>query len=400
MAKKLIYIILDGAADRPIKELGNKTPLEAARKPYLDSLARYSKLGMMTVIRHDIAPESDEAMLALLGYDPFIYARGRGPLEALGADALKDMKNEVILRCNFALGKNSFITETEAVPSPAEMKKTVRLINKLGMISDVETKLVPTVGHRAVLILKGPDLSAKISNANPSYRIVENFVTTALPKVNLRFEGCKPLDGTKEAKKTSQVLNAWLGAARKILEAHKFKSSNLILARGAGDEFPNLHKLVKSWALLADMPVEKAIGKLCGMKIIDKPSSLKKSAEAILENLSSFDCFYIEIKGPDSFAHRGDAAGKKEFIEKIDSEFFKLLLSNLMKPGIKVRICVVSDHTTSCASKSHTQDPVPVMIYDSDLRGDNIKKFGENYCSKGSLRFTSGTQLFDMLSKR
>jgi len=403
--KRFIYVILDGAADLPIRELGNKTPLEAAEKPYLDALAKYSRLGVMSVVRHDIAPESDEAMLSLLGFDPFVYHTGRGPLEALGADVVKEIKDEVILRCNFAKEEHGFITDTEVVPGPAEIKKIARLLNKINKIGGVETKFVPTAGHRSVLILKGKNLSPKITNANPSYRMVEGFVTTALPKVNLRFVPCKPLEKTPAAAKTAQVLNAWLGAARKILCAHRIKCANLILARGAGNSFPDLKNFKTRWALLADMPVEKAIGKLCGMTVLKKPPFISgknynfgKLADIILKNFSRFDCFYIEIKGPDMYAHRNDPIGKKQIIEKIDHGFFKPLFSKLIENGAYVKICVAADHTTSCATKSHTSNPVPVMIYDSDTKGDNINKFGERYCAEGKLRFTSGTELFRLLN--
>lgn len=395
--KKLIYVILDGASDKPIKELGNKTPFETAYKPYLDSLAGYSKLGMMSVVRNDIAPESDEAMLALLGFDPFTSHKGRGPLEALGADVISDIRSKVILRCNFAKEEKGFITDTEAIPSSAEMKKITRLLNKIDKIRDVKVSFVPTTGHRAVLILKGKNLSPKISNTNPSYVIKENFVTSALPKINLRHATSKPLNKTPEAVKTAQIVNSWHEAARKILAAHKFKSCNMILSRGAGNEFPTLKKFKQRWALLADMPVEKAIGKLCGMKILEKPASLKKTAETILKNLEKFDGVYIEIKGPDAYAHKGNPAGKKQIIEKIDREFFKPLLSELLQPGADVKICVTADHTTACATKAHTSDPVPVLIYSPGSSGDNINKFGEHYCSQGSLHFISAVRLFEML---
>jgi len=395
--KKLIYVILDGAADRPVKELGNKTPLEAAVKPYLDSLAKYSKLGLMTTIRDDIAPESDEAMLALLGFDPFYYAKGRGPLEALGAGVIKSISNEVILRCNFAREESGFITETEAIPKSPELYKIAGLLNKIGRIRDVETRFVPTVGHRAVLILKGKGLSPRISDTNPSYLVKEDFVSTALPKINLRHTTSKPLDRTPEAAKTAQIVNSWHEAARKILVAHKFKSCNIILSRGAGSEFPRLKKFRQRWCLLADMPVEKAIGILCGMKVLEKPKNLKRSADMILENLKKYDCFYIELKGPDEFAHRADPVGKKQVIERIDGQFFKTLLSKLLQPGVNIEICVTADHTTSCEAKSHTSDAVPVLIYKPGVPGDNIKKFGEFSCAQGKLRLRSAMQLFEML---
>ena len=204
------------------------------------------------------------------------------------------------------------------------------------------------------------------------------------------------MDKTPEAAKTAQIVNSWHETARKILMAHKL-GTNIILSRGAGSEFPRLKKFRQRWALFADMPVEKAIGRLCNMKIFEKSKNLKRSADMILENLSKFDCFYIELKGPDTFAHRGDPVGKKQVIEKIDELFFKTLLSKLLQPGIDVEICVTADHTTACTSKSHTSDPVPVLIYKPGIAGDNINKYGEYHCAQGKLRFKSATQLFEVL---
>src|SRR3990172_7629899 len=111
---KILYIILDGLGDRPIKALGNKTPLEAAKKQHFDELAAKSKLGLLYAIQKDLAPESDAASFALFGYDPFKYYRGRGPMEALGA-GIKIKKGDVVMRCNFASESAGLIRDVEAV---------------------------------------------------------------------------------------------------------------------------------------------------------------------------------------------------------------------------------------------------------------------------------------------
>ncbi len=80
--KKIIYIVLDGIGDEPVAELGNKTPLEAALTPNMDRLAQKGRTGMVQIFSPGIAPESDIAVISLLGYNPNKCYTGRGPLEA------------------------------------------------------------------------------------------------------------------------------------------------------------------------------------------------------------------------------------------------------------------------------------------------------------------------------
>ena len=114
---KLLYIVIDGMGDLPDKNLGNKTPLEAALTPNLDALARKGKTGLMYSVKKGVAPESDVAVISLLGYDPFKYSTGRGIIEAVGAGLnLKD--GDLALRCNFAtLGKGTEILDRRVARS-------------------------------------------------------------------------------------------------------------------------------------------------------------------------------------------------------------------------------------------------------------------------------------------
>ncbi len=103
MNRKILYVILDGLGDRPIASLGGRTPLDAAGTPNLDRLAAAGEQGLVTTVGEGIAPESDVAVMAILGYDPRIYHAGRGPLEALGA-GLTFATGDLALRGNFATG--------------------------------------------------------------------------------------------------------------------------------------------------------------------------------------------------------------------------------------------------------------------------------------------------------
>ncbi len=387
MLMKLLYIVLDGAADLPIKELKNQTPLEAAAKLYLDELSAKSKLGIMNVISKDIAPESDQATLTLLGVNPFTNYTGRGPLEAYGF-GIKAKPGDIILRCDFGFQERGKIKRAKVIPAESEIGKIKEELSKLNKIGDIKTKFVHTTDYRGVLILSGKNLSPKISNTHPGYQIVKDFVTTAIPKRdNVPVLRCEALE--KQAEKTAAIVNDWLLHAHAVLEHKKF-STNLITVRGAGNNLPKLPKL-RGWAMLADMPVENAIGKLCGMKVLKKPEDLRKLAIAAKSALNKSKAVYVQIKGTDNFSHDGDYAGKIKFIEELDSKFIKKILS--LKDTI---ICVTEDHTTSSKTKTHTADAVPILLYVPDDFGDYLR-FTEKLAAKGSLGKLTGIKLFGIL---
>ncbi len=391
---KKLYVVLDGLGDKPIKRVGNKTPLEAATTLHLNYLAGKSETGMMQAIP-GVAPESDEAMLALLGFNPFVYHKGRGPLEAFGA-GVKFGYKDVVLRCNFAKVSGSKILDTESEISDKEVRQ-------LEAIKVSGARFKHTVGHRGVLILSG-GVSDKVSNTNPTYKILKNYaksqiehskiahgnfcyVTTALPKnKELKTLKCRPLESSTAARKSAELINKFISAAEKILK------NKTVLTRGAGIGLPRLPHLAGRWALLADMPVERAIGKLCGMAVLKKEADYRKLAKQALEMLEEYDNIYFEIKGPDSFAHRGDFRGKQKIVEKIDKEFFGTLVEGLNFDEFV--ICVTADHATSSKLKAHTADAVPAILHRPYNPGGGLIKFSEKFCKeRGSLGLLSGVEL-------
>ena len=96
---KYVILVGDGMGDYPIPELGGKTPLEAAKTPSMDELARRGELGCARTIPPGKEPGSDIANLAIMGYDPVRYHTGRAPLEA-AALGVELGPQEVAFRCN------------------------------------------------------------------------------------------------------------------------------------------------------------------------------------------------------------------------------------------------------------------------------------------------------------
>lgn len=383
---KLLIVILDGLGDRKYKELSNRTPLDAAKTPNMDLLAKKGRTGIIYPIK-GVAPESDEAALALLGYDPYKDYTGRGPLEALGAD-VKFSENNVVLRCNYAVFSGNKITNFEYQPSKKELDEFQEKISNMTLGLNFEFK--NTLGYRSVLILKGKKLSPRISNTHPAYNIIKNYVSSAVPRPQpLKIGKCKPIDKSREAKRTAKIVNEFVEKSKEALG-----NNRIVITRGAGNRVPDIEKLERRWALLGDTPVEIAIGKITGMKVLGKPKTMDDAVKNIKNAFKEYDSVYIEIKETDHWSHKGDLQKKKEAIEEIDKKFVPEIMK--LKDTL---ICITADHSTPCKIFAHSADPVPLLLYSDKIKADSVEKFSEKACSKGSIGKIEGKSLMSVLRK-
>jgi 2,3-bisphosphoglycerate-independent phosphoglycerate mutase len=405
---KLIYVAIDGMGDLPIAELGNKTPLEAAETPNMDSLAKNGKTGLMYTVKKGVAPESDVAVISLLGYDPFKYSTGRGVIESVGA-GLNGKNGDLALRCNFAtLGKGKTIIDrrvkrTLTTEEAAELSEAVNENVKLESCP-ATFEFKNTLGHRAVLVFRSKEkcLSSKITNSDPAYKIV-NGIGVATPNVEMILKKSEPLDDTEEARNSANLVNEFIEKAHGLWESHPVNEkraaegklkANCILTRDAGSQLPRFFNINErynvNFAALADMHAERGIAYLAGMQatLLPPPSGdLKRDCEIrvkkLLATLPNYDCFYIHLKGPDEPGHDGNCQRKTAVIAAIDEYFFGNLLQEIsMKDHI---ICITSDHSTPCALKVHSDTPVPLLITGGKIEDDNVARFSELECKKGSL---------------
>lgn len=421
--KKILYIVLDGLADLPLKELKNKTPLEAALTPNLDLLAQNGITGLVYPVAKGIAPGSDIAVINLLGYDVDEFYTGGGPLECF-AEGMDFHDGDMALRVNFATVENDGCTikdrragrdlnneEAEALASEINSKVT---------LTSATFELKQTKGHRGVLVIRPMHnkLSGWISNTDPAYVRQGAFSGGALAEFDEKVIESAPLPGHEnslEAKEAACALNEFTRYANKVLSeaaVNKKRLSegklavNMILARDAGSQLPAFIPINEVFNLrfgaFVEMPVERGIAKLCGMDIIDLPSACGHLdvdypvwAKVAQDALSKYDAIYLHIKGPDEPAHDGDFTGKKEVIEAIDKYFFGHLLSGL--PIEDTVVTVTADHSTSCALKSHTRDPVPLVISGDNIKPDGSLSFSEKAAACGSLGRINGRQVMPLI---
>ena len=404
---KKILVILDGVADRPCKELRGVTPLEAAYTPNLDHMARQGKLGYMYPIKKGFVPESDNAITSLLGYSPFLAARGA--FEALGA-GVKFESGDLVLRANFATITNMEEKKVEDRRAGRTLiaKEAAILAKTINKRVKLPYKFIfkPTVDHRGVLIIKG-GFSDNITNTDPSYRKKGTF------EIYDKLQYSRPLDDDETSKLSSNIVNSFVEQSFSLLQSHPINKrrkqlgllpANIIITRDASIELPALKKPEGRWAALAYMPLEIGIAKLLKMDVFSFPCAPKtpdvysnlflrlQKAINIAKKIIKlkYDHFYIHFKETDVPGHDGLPTQKKKMIELID-DFFSVLRKE------KAIAAITADHSTPCSLKAHSADPVPLLLYGKEK--DKSKRFTEKEAKKGSIGKIYGKDVLNLLKE-
>ena len=380
--KKAILLIIDGLGDLPTP----KSPLQAAKKPNLDRLANKGITGMMSPVKRYIVPGSDVAHLNILGYDPSLFYCGRGPLEALGL-GIKLQEGDISFRANFATFENNKITDRRA--GRIETSIAAALSKYLPTkIDDVQVIFKNSAEHRGALVLRGAGLSSNVSPTDPH---------------GDDFEECHPLDNTKEAKKTAEIINKFTKIAiQKLSSAPENKRNtpaNIILLRGAGP-FSSVPSFYERFGLnavcVAGGALYKGVASYLGMDVLlvpgatgDKNTNLEAKAKAPLKAVVEYDMVFMHIKLCDSAGHDGDFNSKKNGIERIDA-----IIPILEKSG--ACIVITGDHSTPYSLKAHSGHEVPILVYGGE-RKDSVKKFDELSCAAGGLGHIRGKDIIPLI---
>ncbi len=405
---KGMLVLIDGMADLPSKQLGNKTPLEVAETPNLDFLATRGEMGYMYPVRPGFVPESDEAIVSIFGNE--LISSTRGQLEARGTN-LNLTRGDLALRVNFAtidsLEEGNIIDRRAGrTLTTAEAETLARAINN-NIKLPCEFVFEPTIQHRAVLVFRG-GFSDNISGNDVIYHQGKSL---DINKIRL----CKPLDDDENSQYSANIVNEFIEKAYEILDKHPSNEArkkrgllpaNYLFVRGAGIEPPKL-KLYKRWISTNYMPLEIGFSKVCGMKnfSFDYPKlknldsyanlneglakACKLFIKVLKKNRKNADYCYIHIKETDVPGHDNKPFEKKLMLEYIDKTFFRFLKK--FAPPNKIKIVVTADHSTPCQLKNHSADPVPVLFYNDSIVKE--KKFCEKEARKGVLGRMLGNEL-------
>jgi 2,3-bisphosphoglycerate-independent phosphoglycerate mutase len=382
--KKALLLIIDGLGDLPTP----KTPLQAAKKPNFDRLAKEGISGMMSPVAKYVVPGSDVAHLNILGYDPGVFYRGRGPLEALGL-GIRLENGDVAFRANFATMSGEKIIDRRA--GRIDTATATSLSKGLSMkIDDVEAIFRNSAEHRGALVLRGKGLSSCISSTDAHE--------------NEELSECHPMDDSAEAKKTADIVNRFTAAVReKLGKAPENKGrklpANVVLLRGAGNYVhpPSFHdRFGLNAACVAGGALYKGVASFIGMDVLmvpgatgDRNTDLGAKAKAAAKALESYDFVFMHVKLCDSAGHDGDFKLKKDGIERIDA-----ILPILEETG--ACIVITGDHSTPCSLKAHSGHEVPILVHGGE-RVDDVGKFDEISCAQGGLGHVRGKDIVPLV---
>ena len=400
---KALFVVCDGMADRPVEELGRKTPLQVAETPNMDALAGKGITGIVDPVAPGVPPGSDTANMALLGYDPYEHYTGRGGLEALGV-GLDLAPTDVAFRCNFATLSPSGLVEDRRAgriksQHAAQLAEALRgVAEEVGSEFGIRVEFVPTVEHRAVVVLRGEGLSRAVSDTDPG-------------EAGRPVKACAPLDGTPEARRTAQLVNALSERFREVLEAHPLneelpKPANAVLFRGAGT-VPRLKPLGELYgirgACISAVALIRGVCRAAGLELLDVPGATgsydtdlnAKFSWAVRALDGGADFVFLHVKATDLASHDHAVDKKVELIERIDDALGSAL--NALDLGGDVYVLVTADHTTSLRTGNHEGDPVPVALAGPEVRPDRVDRFDEMSCASGGLCRLRGKDLMPIL---
>ncbi len=387
-------------ADCPIPELGNKTPLQAAHKPNMDSIAARGQSGLIKNVPDELTPGSEVAICSILGYDPKVYCTGRGPLEA-PSRGIKLGKNDAAYRCNLITEKDGAIADYSA--GHITTTEAAQLVEALKAAFDKPNQIEFYCGldYRHFLILRNFSNPEQIQ-CTPPHDAIGVKVSDVLPKAKLA-----------KAEKQAQLLRSLIESSRDILRNHPVniarekagkKPGNLIWLWGGGKK-PSMPTLKEKYgvkgAVISAVDLVKGIGSYADMEIINVPgatglanTNYEGKADAALKALESNDLVCVHVEAPDEAGHCRDYALKVKTIEDLDKRLLGRLLKGLKEP---YAIAILPDHPTPIKTGTHSREPVPFAIASPFLKPDGAKKFDEFSAKKGAFGIVEKDFLISLL---
>ena len=390
---KYLVLLCDGMADRPVPELGNLTPMQKANKPTMDELVRHSETGLVKTVADGLKPGSDVANLSVLGYDPALYYSGRSPLEA-GSIGIDMKPTDVSLRCNLVTlsdepeyDDKTIIDYCAGDISTADAKIIVDSLKEV--FDNDEFTLYAGVSYRHCLIWNNGTLD--LGTLTPPHDITGKPIRGHLPE----HPNAKKL--YEMMKKSYDVLKDHPLNKERIAQGKNPANSMWFWGEGVRKPLMNFEeKYGVKGSMISAVDLLKGIGKFAGMRVVNVPGATGyldtnfegKAQAAIDEFKSGQDFVYIHVEAPDECGHRYEIENKVRSIELIDEKILKPVKAALDGMG-DYKIMILPDHPTPLELKTHTNDPVPYLIYRSSSAANTsgTEKFSEkDAASTGILR--------------
>jgi 2,3-bisphosphoglycerate-independent phosphoglycerate mutase len=373
---KIVLVVMDGLGG--MRTAPRSSELAEAAIPNLDRLALEGSSGVHALVAPGITPGSGAGHLALFGYDPLVYELGRGALSAAGIGFPLE-PGDVAARVNFCtLDANGLVVDRRAgrIPTEENARLCRLILDQVKLPSGTELHLRTERDHRALLVLRGRDLSPALADTDPQLAGLAPREPSAL---------------VPEAAPTAVLLASVLGQIRAILAGER---ANFVLLRGfdALRPFPSFMERYRLDAFaIAAYPMYIGISRILGMTVAPPQASLAESVDTLKGAWAEHDFFYLHHKAPDAAGEDGDFDRKCRGIEEVDA-----LIPAIVDLGPDV-LCVTGDHATPSQLSSHSWHPVAFVMWGPAVGVDRVERFDELSARGGAFGEKLGKDLMPLM---
>ncbi len=396
-------------ADWPMEELGGKTLLQYANTPYMDKLAKMGRTGMLKTVQDGFHPGSEVANSSILGYDQNEVYEGRGPLEAasIGVELAPD---DMAIRCNIICIEGDHIKNHSCGRLETEegdilikyLQETLandkEIVERYGNIVHFYTG----VQYRHLLVING---GSKHLKCTPPHDVPLKPWEPLLVKPDIEAENASSTKSRLSATETAELINTLIVKSQQLLNAHPFNAQRRAEGKDpansiwpwAGGYRPHMVPLtttfpeIKKGAVITAVDLIRGIGSLAGLRVIDVEgatglydTNYEGKAQAAIEALKTDDFVYLHIEASDEAGHDGELNLKLQTIENLDRRAVGPIYEEVKTWDEPVAIAVLPDHPTPVAHRTHTNEPIPFLIYAPGIEADSVETFDEEACKQGT----------------
>ena len=396
---KYVVLVPDGMSGLPLEELNDRTCMEAANSPNMDTIARKGIVGITKNVPKGMTPASDVANLSILGYDPKKYYCGRGPLEAanLGVELAE---TDVAFRFNtITIHGDKMFDYSAGHISTKETNVLVKLLNK--ELGSEKFSFHTGTSYRNLLMVhcdsvEEADRLSKIM-CYPPHDILDKSIFKHMPKAP---ELVKLMKKSKDILRDTDI--------NKVRIDLRQNPANMIWVWGQGKK-PDMPKFEDAFGItggiISAVDLLKGMGKVLGLEVAEVPgatgyydTNYEGKADAALDILKRKDLVFVHVEAPDEAGHNGDMREKIAAIENFDSKITGKILKEISGKSDH-RVLILPDHPTPVKKRTHTGDPVPFAMAGKGIEPDDVVVFTERSAKAGSVKIEKGSDLMKMLLK-
>lgn len=391
---KHLLIIFDGMADEPVADLDGKTPLQVAKTPYMDDLARCGRIGAAVTTPEGMSPGSDITNMGILGYDPKAYYRGRGAIEAASLEIPMETADAAFRANLVSTDGETMLDSSAGHVTTEEARELIRLIDS--KLSTSHIRFYPGVSYRHIMIWRHGSDNV---HCTAPYKIHGQKIEEHLP------------EGDGDAKLIQMIQDSY-----EILDNHPINRrrrdeghlpANMIWFWGES-RLPDIPSFFRQFgvtgAVVAAVDLIKGLGRMVGLKVVSVPGAtgyidtnyLGKGQYAVAA-LRDHDFVWVHVEAPDEAGHEQDIDKKITAIQECDEKVLGTILDGVKAMEQDVRILLMPDHPTPIATGSHSADPVPFLLFDSTKPERNILPMDERAVHDTDLLVEFAPDLMRML---